>query len=536
MEYERDALVCDLQRHFGGKRRVDSLIDAFTSYWARLQHHQPGFPTDPVEQQFQNQLEAWLRFHESLLVGEVVPLALDFIRRNPLHPDVPRFQYVLVDEYQDLNRAEQVLIDVLAANGDVTVIGDEDQSIYGFKYAHPEGIVEYANTHQHTHDELLIDCRRCPQTVVDMANALINHNVRLAPKQLVPLPQNVNGDVYIVQHRTVGDEIDALAAFIEWYLAAHPNVPAGEVLVLVNRRRIGNGIRDALNACAQQNNRQWTAQSFYFEDALSTVAAAEGFALLTLLVDREDRPALRCLLGEGRPDCRSAPYARLRTFCEQVGQSPRFVLQAASGGTIQLGAHTQPLIARFNQLEQRLAALANMTTQQVVDNLFPAGVNEVATVRQAALIVSPNVQDSRELLSELRTDIVQPELPGTQGPAIRIMSLHKSKGLTARVVVIAGCIAGILPTIDTSAPRAEQDRQMQEPRRLFYVGLTRSTETLVLSGAVTLPYGLAKQMNVPVIPAFRGHPRTQASPFLAELGAAAPATLDGNAWRAALGF
>jgi len=139
MEFERDTLVCDLQDGFGGKKPVNKLIDAFASYWARLQHHQPGFPTDPVERAFDHALRSWLIFHEAMLVGEVVPLALDFVRRNPVHPDVPRFEHILVDEYQDLNRAEQVLIDALAGPGAVTVIGDEDQSSIWVQTRSPRG-------------------------------------------------------------------------------------------------------------------------------------------------------------------------------------------------------------------------------------------------------------------------------------------------------------------------------------------------------------------------------------------------------------
>jgi hypothetical protein len=148
-------------------------------------------------------------------------------------------------------------------------------------------------------------------------------------------------------------------------------------------------------------------------------------------------------------------------------------------------------------LENRLAALSALTIPQLVDELFPAGNGDVATVREAALLIAPTVQTPGELLNELRTDIVQPELPGTLGTSIRIMSLHKSKGLTANLVVIAGCVEGILPTIDRSASVAEQARQMQEQRRLLYVGITRSTETLVLSSAIQMPFGLAMQMNIP---------------------------------------
>jgi superfamily I DNA/RNA helicase len=536
MDYERNALVCDLQEQFGGKRAVNRLIEAFEAYWARLQHHQPGFPADPTEQAFSHALLNWLSFHQAMLIGEVVPLALDFVTQNPAHPDIPRYDHVLVDEYQDLNRADQALIDALAGTSAVTVIGDEDQSIYSFRHANPEGIVQYPQTHPQTHDELLNECRRCPHRVVNMANALINHNQRLAPKPLLVFPQNGNGDVHIVQHNSVADEISTLAAYIEWYLQNHPGVPAGEVLVLVNRRMIGNGIRDALNTRAQQNNRQWSAQSFYFEDALSTSVAAEGFSLLTLLVDPEDRPALRYWLGENRPDCRRLPYTRLRQYCEQNGVAPRVALDALAAGTLSL-AHTAVLAARYQLLQQRLPALATLSIPQLVDVLFPDGNADTAAVRQAALLIAPNVQTPRDLLDELRTDITQPELPGTQGQSIRIMSLHKSKGLTARLVVIAGCVAGILPSIDFTAPIDERNRQRQEQRRLFYVGLTRSTETLVISSAVRIPAGTAMQMGMPTMPG-GGHGMAilQASPFLAELGPSAPASVHGIVWRANLGF
>jgi DNA helicase-2/ATP-dependent DNA helicase PcrA len=471
-----------------------------------------------------------------MLIGEVVPLALDFVTQNPAHPEIPRFDHVLVDEYQDLNRADQELIDALAGTSSVTVVGDEDQSIYSFRYAHPEGIVEYPLTHPQTHNELLDVCRRCPRRVVEIANALISRNQRLAPKVLNVFPQNGDGEVYIVQHNSVADEIDALAGYVDWYLQNHLGVPAGEVLILVNRRVIGNGIRDALNIRAQQSNRPWSAQSFYFEDALSTAIAAEGFSLLTLLVDPEDRPALRYWLGENRPDCRRHPYTRLRQCCEQNGMSPRTALEMLAGGSLNL-PYTADLVARYQNLQQRLTTLAAAGVPDLIDALFPDGNPDAADVRQAALVVAPSVQTPRELLNELRTDITQPELPGRQGQSIRIMSLHKSKGLTARLVVIAGCVAGILPEIDFTEPIMEQNRQMQEQRRLFYVGLTRSTETLVVSSAVQMPRREALLMGMPVPPTVRyGTVPLQASPFLAELGPGAPRSIRGQVWRATLGF
>jgi DNA helicase II / ATP-dependent DNA helicase PcrA len=290
-------------------------------------------------------------------IDEVVPLALDFILQNPGHAAVPVYEHVLVDEYQDLNKADQALIDAISGNAAVTVIGDEDQSIYSFRHAHPEGIYEYPNTHAGTHDELLNECRRCPQRVVAIANSLIDHTPRLAPKVLAPHAPNAQGNIYIVQHHSVDEEIQTIAEYIDWYLQQNPDVPAGEVLVRSSRRQIGNGIRDRLNDIAQQNHRAWVAQSFYFEDALSSDQAADGFALLTMLVDPDDTPSLRYWLGEHKQDCREAPYRRLREHCEKSGQSPKAALQAVVDGKLNI-KYTATLVPRFTDLNQRLADLA----------------------------------------------------------------------------------------------------------------------------------------------------------------------------------
>ncbi len=137
---------------------------------------------------------------------------------------------------------------------------------------------------------------------------------------------------------------------------------------------------------------------------------------------------MRYWLGENRPDARRLPYVRLRQHCSQNNISPRTALEAMVAGTLTL-PHTRTLVTRFRQLQQRLAALMPLGIPELIDALFPDGNAEALAVRQAALLIAPNAQTPRELLNELRTDITQPELPGTQGPAVRIMSLHKSKGL-----------------------------------------------------------------------------------------------------------
>lgn len=138
---------------------------ALAADWARLQHEQPGWPAVEEDRRFRNDTESWLRFHHGMLVGEIIPQAHKYLRDNPLSPFRQRFTQVLVDEFQDLNRAEQAVIELLAADA-ITVIGDEDQSIYSFKYAHPAGIREFPERHRDTERQVLDTCWRCPSRVV----------------------------------------------------------------------------------------------------------------------------------------------------------------------------------------------------------------------------------------------------------------------------------------------------------------------------------------------------------------------------------
>jgi DNA helicase-2/ATP-dependent DNA helicase PcrA len=97
-------------------------------------------------------------------------------------------------------------------------------------------------------------------------------------------------------------------------------------------------------------------------------------------------------------------------------------------------------------------------------------------------------------------------------------------------------VAGILPFIDIDEPQAEQERQRQEQRRLFYVGITRSTETLVLNSSVRMPLASGYTMGMPLLARQGGNAILQASPFMAELGPTAPPVTLAAAWRAQLGF
>jgi superfamily I DNA/RNA helicase len=113
------------------------------------------------------------------------------------------------------------------------------------------------------------------------------------------------------------------------------------------------------------------------------------------------------------------------------------------------------------------------------------------------------------------------------------MSLHKSKGLTSKVVIVAGCTQGLIPFQDKDQPQIEQDAILREQRRLFYVAITRCTEVLVLSSAARMERQMAWKIGAQLQPGRSNVGTTIASQFIDELGPTAPAPRRGDDWAAA---
>lgn len=513
--------------NFRGKREITKRIRAFEADWARLQHEQPGWPVDPVDQAFHEHLTDWLRFHRGMLIGELVPEALRYLRNNPASPAFQSYDHIIVDEYQDLNRAEQEMLDILAAGRDLSIVGDVDQSIYRFRYAHPEGILDFSNRHQNVEDKTLGECRRCREGIVTVAdNVILGNYPPGEPHRLLPLqPQSGPAIIRVVQWPSLESEAQGIASLIH-NLVTQRGIRAGEILVLSPRRLIANEIKSRLAG----PDIGIAAHSFYNDKLLEPDDAQLAITKLQLLSDPEDRVALRFWLGSGNASWRRGQYASLRAYCEHHDQAPAAVLERVTLGQLQLAGVNQ-LTVRYQTLQAEIARLGQLTVIGLFDDLFPAGAAWADPVRELITGKLDAVQDADGLLDLLRTEITQPEMPA-EGDFVRLMSLHKSKGLTSRVTIIVGCIHGLIPFVDDDLPPAEQLAHIQEQRRLFYVALTRAKEILVLSSVASVPRQMAHKIGAIVRGGNAQNGNTIACQFVQELGPQAlPAQL-GTTWAA----
>ena len=265
-------MICDLAGENGGKRKIKKMIQGYTAAWAQSQGDEPGFAKDDAEKKFQANLLDWLDFHQGMLIGELIPYLVRYLKDNPAAAEHKEFKHLLVDEFQDLNKAEQTAIAYLGGSAEVCIVGDDDQSIYSFKNAHPDGIREWKDLHPGCADLEMADCHRCPMTVVEMANALIAVNKNRIPRALNALPRKGPGEVAIVQVPHLRNEAEWIKNKIAGLLAAgvHPS----EIIILVQRAVAGKPILQALRVAGLP------AKSYYEESQLELRGGADAVRAL----------------------------------------------------------------------------------------------------------------------------------------------------------------------------------------------------------------------------------------------------------------
>lgn len=530
-DFELAPLESDLSA-FGGRRDIRKKIKAYEAAWARLQDDEPGVAADDRDAEFEAALLAWMIFHRGMLIGEVIPETYRYLLNNPHAEERTEFSHILVDEFQDLNRVEQGVVDLLSRAADVCIVGDDDQSIYSFKHAHPAGIQGWHEQNPDLDDLNLTVCRRCPSRVVSMANSLISRNqLRPVDRQLTPHAANGDGESAIIQYGRLEQEVEGVANIVQQLI--DDGTAPGDILILAQRGVIGTPIFQNLRA------RGIPTKSYYAEAELEGEEAQLRFSILKLAADPEDRVALRWLVGRGSNNWLSGGYRRVRQHCEATGLSPWAVMSALSEGTLAL-PHTGQLVANFEEVAGRVELLrethANEGIVGAIDHLFPEGDVRWSDLRELALSIAElnaGVEGNYALdafVGDLNYAIVKPEIP-SEVEDVRIMSLHKSKGLSSPVAIIAGCVQGLLPQRPHPA-LSEQEKQakIEEDRRLFFVGITRvkAAPAHQQPGRLILTYSrrmtMAEALGAGITPAqiSQGDAIMHASQFLQELGQAAP--------------
>jgi len=542
LEHEIKPGLHDLKKDYGGVRAKEKMSDSYLAAWATLQTDETG--TNEKEQtDFENDIVGWMREHSGMLVGEVIPEAIKYLENNPACEAIGAFDVILVDEYQDLNKAEQKLIQLMRGDANIVIVGDDDQSIYGFKFAHPAGIQTIDELHGEFTDVPFDVCRRCPTQVTRMASGLISHNPNRTLGDLVPFDDNPEGEISIVQWRNFEEEVPGLVELIKQELVKGKIEPK-DILILAPRRLIGYQFRNQLLAA------DIPVKSYFRESAIKKIQVQRAYSLMCLLAHPDDLISLRFLLGGGQGDARTGQYQRLVEAAKENDVSTRELLDKMVKDEISV-KQTTTILEEYKRVLEELIQMKEVMMDSP-ESLFQTvfiGDNEEKEVEFYELnqmymevLGEEGTDDAsiEELFSDwfervfqrLQEQVTSPEIPEDIDHA-RIMSLHSSKGLSSKFVIVCSMIDELMPFIQKESTEEETQEQIQEQRRLFYVAITRCKGKpddypgkLIISSFINIPgiealrMGITAKANI--------NRKVSATRFISEFGDTAPKSTLGD--------
>ena len=488
LDFERETLLSDLSLILpnANRRALRTTLNKFSAGWA-TQPHDEVFEKADDERAFKNAVVNWLFEYEAAMMEEIVYHAVDLAHQLPDAAFLNAPQFVFVDEFQDLNRLEQEFINCLSHKCNLLlVVGDPDQSIYSFKYAHPSGLVEFSKNSGAAQFESVISWR-CPKCVIKHANDLL---LQAAPDRstlLTPAPNAIEGEVHFVRKEYQVDEFAyVLKAVAERLKGDDP----AQILVLVPRRKLGQEFVEFAEVHKQESGVPNEVRfSFAAKHAFNET---EQNALLqfSLLARPDSLVHRRSYLGLGDDKHFAAEFGILK---DRYGSVAKTFDSASADDFPKAQRRVRRLCDKVQGLRTFLDTHATADLDAVLDLLFPEASLHVADIRTILM----SLREEGDTLSSLYRkllDYIQ-NLPDDD-KTIRVMTLIGSKGLDANHVFILGCNAGNMPGERWSEHISDTEHR-NEQRRLLYVGFTRAKKSLCVSWSRRIPFRQSKGHKTP---------------------------------------
>ncbi len=404
-----------------------------------------------------------------------------------------RFQYVLVDEYQDTNHAQYALTKILAAQWrNICVVGDADQSIYAWRGADIRNIIDFTRDYPDAASIKLEQNYRSTKTILNAANAVIDNNESRPRKTL--WTENPSGNKVIhYQAQTEHDEADYIAgAIYNRHEISHE--PYGDMAILIRTNAQSRVLEEKLMRYAIPYTMVGGTK-FYDRKEIKDV-----LAYLRLLYNPEDSLSLTRIINVPKRNIGATTMEKVAAYAEGEGISLFEAL--SSPDAIPVTKRAQTSLENFAaMIFDLLNDIDGMDVLSLIEKVIkdtgygemldkdaehdPQGesrkenVGEFLSVAKDYMDSNPdgNLQDFLENVA-LVSDVDDFESSDSK---VTLMTLHSAKGLEFPVVFLAGLDEGLFPHSRTLM----DPEQIEEERRLAYVGITRAERQLYVTNAIT---------------------------------------------------
>jgi DNA helicase-2/ATP-dependent DNA helicase PcrA len=434
---------------------------------------------------------------------DLLMLTVDVLER---FPDVREkwhqaFRYILVDEYQDTNHAQYRLLQLLAEkHGNLMAVGDPDQSVYGFRGADINNILDFERDFPGTRTIALEQNYRSTNSILEAANSVISNNRERKPKEL----WSELGDGEPVRVVEVEDE-HAEARFVAAGIAGlvEQGFSGDEVAIFYRTNAQSRVLEDVL--VRQDIAYQVIGGPRFYERA----EIKDAIAYLQSIDNPYDAVSLQRIANRPRRGIGDSSLARLQTWADAQGRSlweaMEFAEEAGVGAaplravqgfrtlmqSLQSGALEFPVSELLERTLERSGYLEALEAERTIEALGRLeNLQELVGVAREYQETSDEPSLSH-FLQEISLFSDQDSIRGEES-LVTLMTLHNAKGLEFRAVYLIGMEEGIFPH-----SRSIEEQGIEEERRLAYVGMTRAREQLTLTHASSRSLWGSRGYNLP---------------------------------------
>ena len=485
--FDRDdcrKLLKKITRRLGMDTKDAPSVDDFSKIYASCDPY--TLETDifgsmrPVYEEYRDSLKR----QGALDFDDLMILPLHILLTDPsiAKDERERIDWILVDEYQDVNRAQYMLLKTLSKEGGrVMAVGDPDQSIYGWRGADVSLIMNFERDFPGARVFVLDQNYRSTGNILSAANSVIQNNADRREKNLWTA-ENEGSPVKFVRTRNevgesefIADEIERLASNMR-----EGGYDYGDIAVLYRINALSRGYEQSLLERGIPY-RIVRGTSYYERREIKDV-----LSMLRLSINPRDEASLERIANTPPRGLGKKTVAELAAYLAAAGGETAEIWEAlqeapplkgrAAAGISELAG----MMAGINKMESLGSAvdhiLYNCGYADYLGGEFPEDCGERLENILELMSIMPEDGSIEETLSEIAiyTDMDI----ASDGGTVNLMTLHAAKGLEFPVVFVAGMEEGVFPL-----QRGDEDSSVEEERRLCYVGMTRARERLYMTGA-----------------------------------------------------
>ncbi|OXT07017.1 DNA helicase PcrA [Thermoanaerobacterium thermosaccharolyticum] len=398
-----------------------------------------------------------------------------------------RFRYIMVDEYQDTNRPQYEFVNLLAKRyRNLCVVGDDDQSIYGWRGADIKNILDFEKDYPEAKVIKLEQNYRSTQIILDAANNVIDNNIKRKKKQL--WTDNKDGEKIVVcEVQNEREEANFIIDRIKDLIANGKKYSDFAILYRTNAQS-----RIFEEACMMNDipYKLVGALRFYDRKEIKDI-----IAYLRLLVNPYDDVSLKRIINVPKRGIGESTVSALEQYAREHDTSMYFAIP-----DVELKGRARKVLDNFKKfIDDLINQLDFMTITEVIDYIlektgYMDELKEDDTKESESRIENINefIGAAREFMETSEDKSLESFLSGITlvsdidtagdiGESVVLMTLHSAKGLEFPVVFMAGMEEGIFP----SSMSFIDEHELEEERRLCYVGITRAKERLFMTYART---------------------------------------------------